>query len=318
MDITISRFLRRLAAGLVVGSASYSYALAPYQPAVQAGTVTSSQIDEASGLAASQRNASVLWTHNDSGDTARVFAISTTGALLGTYNLTGAAAFDWEDIAVGPGPVAGTSYLFAGDIGDNSALRSSIQVYRVPEPLVSGPPTTTNLGGVETITLTYPDGAHNAESLIVDPISGDFYIMTKTFDNERIYRAAKPAAGSSSVAMQYIATVGVVRATGGSVAPDASAMLFRTLTTAYQFNRSPSQTWPEAFAQTPTSFALHSEEQGEALAFAYGPTNGGFYTVSEGDNPPVYFYAPVPEPAGLACLALLGLGLKRPRRHGIL
>lgn len=299
-------YLRRLAAGLVLGSACVSSASPMYQPAVQVGTVTTSAIDEASGLAASRLTPGVLWTHNDSGDSNRLFALSSTGSLLGTFNLTGASSFDWEDLAVGPGPASGTSYLFAGDIGDNSSARSSIQVYRVPEPTIpGGPPTTTNIGGVDTITLNYPDGARNAESLIVDPLTGDLYIVTKTnFANERIYRAPKPGAGSSSITLQYLNTVSIVRATGGSIAPDGSAIIVRTLTHAFQFDRDPGESWADALLQTPTSFTLAAEEQGESIAFAMGGSNVGFYTLSEGSNQPLYFYAPVPEPAYLVLIAL--------------
>ncbi|KKM69971.1 hypothetical protein LCGC14_1445370, partial [marine sediment metagenome] len=94
-------------------------------------------INEASGLAASILNSGVLWTHNDSGDSARAFAMDTQGNHLGMYNITGAGATDWEDMAVGPGPTAGVSYLYLGDIGDNDAERDSIDIYRVPKPAVS-------------------------------------------------------------------------------------------------------------------------------------------------------------------------------------
>lgn len=307
--------IHRLTAGLVLGGACVSSASTLYQPAVQAGTVTAPAIDEASGLAASRLTPGVLWTHNDSGDTSRVFALSATGSLLGTFNLTGAGAFDWEDLAVGPGPVNGTSYLFAGDIGDNNSVRSSIQIYRVPEPLIpGGPPTTTNLAGVDTLTLTYPDGARNAETLIVDPLTGDLYIVTKSFANERVYRAPKPAAGSVSIALEFLGTVGVIRATGGSIAPDGSEIIVRTLTHAFQFDRDPGESWAEALAQWPTSFLLTNEEQGESLAFAAGPSNIGFYTLSEGSNQPLHFYAPVPEPTCIAIIPLLASLIVRRRR----
>ncbi len=45
--------------------------------------MTNLAINEASGLAASRRNDGVLYTHNDSGDTGRVFAITTQGFTVG-------------------------------------------------------------------------------------------------------------------------------------------------------------------------------------------------------------------------------------------
>ncbi len=76
---------------------------------------------ESSGLVVSKKNPNTIWVNNDSGDTARLFAISTTGALRGIYALDGATAFDWEDIAMGPGPKKNVPYLYVGDTGDNAA-----------------------------------------------------------------------------------------------------------------------------------------------------------------------------------------------------
>ena len=70
-----------------------------FEPGVSLGTLQLSAIDEASGIAASRTNPNVLWVHNDSGDSARVFAIHIDGTLLGTYSLSGASATDWEDIS---------------------------------------------------------------------------------------------------------------------------------------------------------------------------------------------------------------------------
>ena len=55
-----------------------------WQNATTTGNVASSQLTEISGVAASQQNDHVLWVHNDSGDTARLFAMSTEGDDLGT------------------------------------------------------------------------------------------------------------------------------------------------------------------------------------------------------------------------------------------
>ena len=63
-----------------------------YSAGVSAGFVTNLSIREASGVAASRRYGNVLWVHNDSGDTNRVFAIATNGASFATYVLGGAEA----------------------------------------------------------------------------------------------------------------------------------------------------------------------------------------------------------------------------------
>src|SRR5204863_6202834 len=146
------------------------------------GTVASNAVTELSGISAGRLTDGVWWVHNDSGDSARVFAVGTDGRDLGQYALGGASAIDWEDIALGPGPTAGVNYLYVGDIGDNAKTRASIQVYRVAEPVVdtsvTSPPPLQTLTGVAKLTFAYPDGPHDAEALLVDPSSGEMFIVT--------------------------------------------------------------------------------------------------------------------------------------------
>ena len=87
---------------------------------VSLGDVLANAIDEASGLVASQQNTDVFWTHNDSGDSNRVFAINAQGNFLSSFVLQGATADDYEDIAIGRGPQSGVSYMYIADTGDPS------------------------------------------------------------------------------------------------------------------------------------------------------------------------------------------------------
>src|SRR5690606_29311603 len=88
---------------------------------ISKGKVEYNEIKEASGLAASRRHSGMLWTHNDSGDEARIFLMTDNGKHAGEYFLEGVEALDVEDIAVGPGPVDGLSYIYLADFGDNWA-----------------------------------------------------------------------------------------------------------------------------------------------------------------------------------------------------
>ena len=93
-------------------------------------------LKEASGLAASARNPGVLWTHND-GSQGKIYALATNGSLLATFDVNNVD--DLEDIAVGPGPTNGVSYLYIGDIGGSAGTngqRSSVKIIRVLEPPV--------------------------------------------------------------------------------------------------------------------------------------------------------------------------------------
>ncbi len=51
-----------------------------------AGIVTNLGISEASGLAASRINPGLYYTHNDSGDIGRVFALTEQGFTIGKYS----------------------------------------------------------------------------------------------------------------------------------------------------------------------------------------------------------------------------------------
>ena len=79
------------------------------------GHVQAAAATELSGLVLSRAQPNVLWTHNDSGDRARVLAIAPDGRQLADLDVAGADAVDWEDIA------ATKDALYLSDTGDNTA-----------------------------------------------------------------------------------------------------------------------------------------------------------------------------------------------------
>ncbi|MFT5684777.1 MAG: hypothetical protein ACI8RZ_005721, partial [Myxococcota bacterium] len=79
------------------------------------GNVSAPELGEVSGVVESRDNDGVLWVHNDSGDEPQLYAISTEGALLSTWLLTGASRGDWEDLAIGRDE-DGSGVLYVGDI----------------------------------------------------------------------------------------------------------------------------------------------------------------------------------------------------------
>ena len=164
-------------------------------------------LPEASGLAASQKNPGVLWTHNDSGDPF-VFAITATGGMKSRVRVTGAQVWDWEDIAVGPCPKG--SCLYIADIGDNDRRRRTVTIYRTPEP-APGDAQTEN---VEVFHAVYPDGAHDAEALFVLP-GGDLFIVTKgNFAPAALYRFTSPFRDGATVPLERVAPLVPTKANG--------------------------------------------------------------------------------------------------------
>ena len=131
----------------------------PFAAGVEVGRVSSDPIKEASGLASSRVNANVLYTHNDRGDDARIFAIRSDGKHIATLNLKSALHVDYEDIAVGPGPLTDTSYIYVGDIVTTSTKMSleTISLSIVYQNQISAPISMLLVQSMSTLTpLPWP------------------------------------------------------------------------------------------------------------------------------------------------------------------
>ncbi len=258
------------------------------------GHIRSGKLREASGIVASRQNAGILWMHNDSGAGAELFAIMESGETVATYRVTGASARDWEDIALGPGPEDGQDYLYIGDIGDNRAKRPSIIVYRVPEPRISGkgPSSMQTTSPARALRLTYPDGPHDAETLLADPLTGDLYIITKRDWLSIVYRAPYPHSTTKQILLERVALMPWGFAVGGDISADGHSILVRGYSSASVFKRPAKGPLWQAFLDPSTLVPLQKEEQGEAICF--NPQGTGYYTTSEGKNQPIYFYRQTP------------------------
>jgi hypothetical protein len=282
----------------VVGSCLTAKGQCPqFEPGLQVGTVAHSSLDEVSGIAASQQNSDVLWVHNDRGGSARVFAMNRQGTHLGIYNLSGATNYDWEDIAIASGPVAGVDYLYVGDIGDNNGSRIYVRVFRVAEPVVDShqSPIETTLTGVDTITLVYPDGARNAEALMVDPVTKDIYIISKTDSFSRVYRAPYPQSTTSTITMEYKCELPWNKAAGGDISLDGDMIIVKTgepsNNRASLWLRPAGTNLWDAFSGTECTVPFLSELNGEAVCF--DGDGWGYYTTSERLHQPIYYFASV-------------------------
>lgn len=266
------------------------------------GTVDFPGLNEASGVAVSRNNQDVLWTHNDKGGLPRIYAIDAQGRGLGIYNLPGAEAVDYEDIALGPGPVPEVQYLYVGDIGDGNKnpVRPSIQVYRVPEPAVNLRQSIAlrevELKGVEVINLRYPDGPRNAETLMIDPISGDLFLISQTKEPSPagIYRAkSSQLEAGGEVVMARVGDIIFDVANAGDISPDGREIIIRQERFAMLYIREPGQTIASALAGEPFPIPIVGkpiEQNGEAIAF--DASGSGYYTLSDSSQTqPLYYFA---------------------------
>ena len=184
-------------------------------------------LSESSGVAVSRSSAGRLWTHNDSGDPV-IFALTGTGSVAGKIQLTGVKVEDWEAIAVGP--CTDSQCIYVGDIGDNNASRRQVTVYRFPEAAGAGSPVAVK----DVFHATYPDGAQDAETLLVS--DGRLFIVTKGETGPvSLYRFPKELRAGMTHRLERVGNprgsgkpTESERVTDGAVSPDGTWVALRS------------------------------------------------------------------------------------------
>ena len=240
------------------------------------GTVRGLGLDEISGVVASERH-EVLWVHEDSGADPLVHAIAPGGRPVATITLAGAEHVDWEDIALAGGN------LWIGDIGDNASIRVSIQVYWLPEPDLRSGTADPNL-----LSLTYEDGPHDAEALVVDARHEALYVITKELSLTRgfVYRA--PIGGLRDEDLRELTRVGTVPlgiVTAADLADDG--VIVKSYGKARLFPWTGDQTVEGAIRGDACPVPLGGGE-----SVAYRAADDRYYAIPEGADPPVWVTAP--------------------------
>jgi PKD repeat protein len=264
------------------------------------GTVAEPHIIEASGVVHSVVSPGVMWTHNDAGNDPELFAFAEDGTALGRFDVISSSR-DWEDMDAGWDDTLGTWALYIGDIGDNAGARASIFVQIIEEPVID--PTAAAVSGSlspgTTLELTYPDGLpHNSETLMLDPVTGDLYIVVKDYGGTSgVYRKPAPHVEGTSVLEHVVDLVfgegalpGNSATTAGAFSPLGDRIAIRTYSDLYMWRRDQAFTIADAFADVPCDLHAPAQNQGEAMAWS---TDGaGYLLVSEGRNQPI-LYRPV-------------------------
>lgn len=262
------------AASTAAGSAGVPIADPTPGAAKKLFTIGDSRIEESSGLAKSHNFDDIYWTINDSGDRARVFGIDQSGKVEMVLNFN-ADVSDVEAIAVDK-----DGFIYVADIGDNEANRDMISIYTMPEPK--------QRGDVEKMTyhrydFTYPDGAHDAETLLVEPGTNQLYIVTKATKGAAIY-AAPPAPsreGTNELTKFAPAPPGVF--TDGVFLADGQQAVLRTYTDVQTV----------AWGETPTVVAKGAAPLGQGESVALGKTDSTLLVGYDAKDSPVY-QVPVP------------------------
>jgi hypothetical protein len=264
--------IRRRSIALVLLFTAASYA--QYQPR-RIATLEDSRITESSGIVASRKNPGIYWTHNDSGDEPLLYAFDRTGRSRGTWRIPQATNIDWEDIAIGPSPQRGRWYLYAGDIGDNDRNRRDIVIYRVEEPRLANCPKPCLTAPPAIFRLRYPDGPHNAETLLVHPSTGDLYVISKAGPgdtNTTVYVARAARLAQAPVTLERLATLDIPELlfrsvvgglTGGDISPDGRRLIlcdyFRIYEAALPKGATFDDIWHQHFTSTTIGVGLQVE-----------------------------------------------------------
>lgn len=241
------------------------------------GRVRDRSADELSGLVRSPSHAGLLWSHDDSGSPPVLYGLNADGRVVARPTVTGAQEIDWEDIAAGPGPT-----LYIGDIGDNERSRASVDVYRVAEPPLGAPAT----ARATRLRLRYPDGPHDAETLLVDPLRGDIIVVTKALGGATAYRV-------SGATLRRIGDLPSARfVTGGDVSADGRVVAIRGYDRVWVWVRRGREPLSTTLRRTPCSSptSLGPEGQGEALALDHDGRS--VMTVAEGTPAVLRRYVP--------------------------
>ena len=262
-----------------------------FEPGSPIAELDKRNLAEASGLAASVNNPGWLWTLNDSDNTADIFLIDQKTNIRLTCRLKGIKNRDWEDIAVGPGPEKGKSYVYVGDIGDNNAVFPVKYIYRFEEPVAREGIAEIEITTASKITFRLEGVQKDTETLLLDPRTKDLFVVTKREKPVTVYQLKYPYLSADTLTASQITTLPLTYIVGGSISADGSEILLKNYDHIYYWRGSTKNPIEKTQTAEPMKLPYKPEPQGEAIAWARD--GSGFFTVSEnvtGKRSYLFFY----------------------------
>ncbi|MCP2336858.1 YncE family protein [Actinomadura rupiterrae] len=183
--------------------------------ASQAFRAEDARLSDPGALARGIAHPDVWWTLD--ARKARVFAVGDDGRTKASFTVPGTRGWDTLAVVKGDGG-AGTLYL--ADLNGTGAKHDTLTFYKVPEPakLADG------ALAAKAYQVTYPDGAHEAGTVLGDPSEQRLYVVTRAAGAASVY--ALPAALGSRVVNRLTRVRRLpfgVR--GGAFAPDGRVVL---------------------------------------------------------------------------------------------
>lgn len=241
-------------------------------------TVDDPRLTELSGLAA---DGTSFYASNDGGTRLTVFVLDRSCAVRKV--ITGDIdPYDVEDLAV-----ANDGTLWLGDTGDNSLQRDTVAVHTLRPD-----------GTARLYRLTYPDGRHDAEALLLGPSEVPYIVTKNVLGTAAVYRPTGPLRSPGPTPLTKVAEVTIPSSptnggpagaassalvTGGAVSRDGSVVALRTYTDAYLYP-APDGNIVAALSRQPVRIPLPREPQGEAVALA---PDGSLLSGGEGSDQPI-------------------------------
>ena len=269
-----------------------------------AGLITSKELNEVSGLAASARHEDVLWAINDGGNPARLLALGRRGAIRARFEVKGARNIDWEDMD--SFTLDGKHYLLVADTGDNGGRRKDflLHVFEEPETLTDG-----TLEPAWTIRARWPDGPRDCEAVAVDPAAGQVLLVSKkrnppdlftltladpkgrVREARRIGRLAGVPEASAEIRRNDPAIAKLFpQVTAADLSPDRSTLAVLTYGSVLFYRRKADETWADAVARDPEAHDIPLIPQAEAMAWSAG--GAGLYATGEFNPAPIFYLVP--------------------------
>lgn len=278
---------------------------APRMPFARiAGLVTSDELVEISGLAASRVHPDVLWAINDGGNPARLYALDRRGRILARYQVEGARNRDWEDLA--GFELDGRHYLLVADTGDNGGRRNEFQLHVFEEPATLEDAT---LAPAWTLRARWPDGPRDCEAVAVDAAAGQVLLVSKKRNPPDLFALPLHAGGSRVAEARRIGRLAGVPAasaemqrndpqlarlfpqvTSADLSPDRTVLAVLTYGSVLFYRRGSGESWADAVARPPEAHDVPLIPQAEAIAWSSG--GGGLYATGEFSPAPIFYLVP--------------------------
>ena len=273
----------------------------PRAELIVAGQLQAGELVEASGLARSQRDPELLWSMNDGGSKARLYAFDGSGFHRGRIKLDDVKNRDWEDLS--SFAVDGTPYLLVADTGDNDGKRGKVSLHVVLEPDLDDDDKV-KVEPAWSIDFRYPDGPHDVEAVAADPANDRAVLLTKREWPPVLYEVPLHPPSDDAVLAKRLGPIESLpeptrqdrehavftkewhwQPTGMDLSPDGRLAVILTYRGVYLYHLDPGRSLYESLSGRAYGFGLGNFRNAESVAFS--ADSESIYVTLEGRHAPL-------------------------------